>query len=355
MEKRRTRMSLKNVGAIVALCCLIALFSGIVLIVREGIRIARTGPPCQTSGPDRPSTVNFQSASGQSGLYVSNDAGLYRLSIQQNQLTPAWIYKMHNCLILPSTQVGNVAFPTYPSPYIVGATAVADNMAYLLVQNQNTQQTYLYALSASNGQMVWKIQIPTGEQAFGDIDIGGRLMLQAARNTVYVDTMLDSGASLILALNASDGSTRWKAEYRSAGLNDVSNQMIYLAQAGRSESTLNFLIALNPSTGAQVWDRQFPNTLQVNGARLFDGVLYVSANTACSNCDNSSGALFAFDATTGTQLWQSQMFNGYLSLPSEANGIVYVGSTDGMLHALNANRGSQLWRKNCMPRCSINQ
>ena len=351
MQKQRKRLSLKNVGAIVAFCCLIALLVGIVLSVRQGIQIARSGPPCQTPGPDRPATMHLQSAPGQSGLYVSNDAGLSRLSIQQNQLIPAWIYKMHNCLILPSTQVAGVAFPTYPSPYIVGATAIADNMAYLLVQNQNTQQTSLYALSAPNGQMVWQTQIPAGEQAFGDIDMEGSLTLQVVRNMVYVDTALDSGVSLIIALNASNGSIRWKAQYPIStevasspreGLNDVSSQMVYLAQTAQSEP----LIALNASTGTQVWDKHLPDTLQVNGARLFDGTLYVSANTACSNCENPSGALFAFNATTGTQLWQSRMFNGYLSLPSAANGIVYVGSTDGTLHALSANRGSQLWQRN---------
>jgi outer membrane protein assembly factor BamB len=348
MPSQQQRMSLKVVGVGVVLCCLIVLLVGIVLIVRAGIQIARTAPPCLTPGPDMPGTVNFQPASGQSGLYVSNDAGLYRLSMQQGQLVPAWLYKMHPCLILPPTVYPDLS--GFASPYIVGKAAIAGNMVYFEVQNRDTQQAYLYALHSGSGALAWKVKLSVPADYFRDVS--PYFILRARQNMVYVDYAAAVGVSSILSLNASDGSTRWSYQSPSARqltsggpvppdawLNDVGSQALYLAST-------DSLVALNASTGKQVWETRVPHTLQVSGARLFDGVLYATANTGCAGCAASSGVVLAYNPATGTQLWQSQTLNGYLGLPSEANGIVYGGSTDGYLHALRASDGAQLWQHN---------
>jgi len=347
MPRQQQRMSPKNVGAIVALCCLIVLLAGIVLVVREGIQIARTAPPCQTPGPDIAGVVNLRSAPGQSGLYVSNDAGLYRLSIQQDQLVPAWLYKIHPCLILPPTVYPDLS--GFASPYIVGKAAIANDKVYFEVQNRDTQQMYLYALHAGSGALAWKVKfsVPTDYLS----DVSPYFILRAWQNMVYVDYAAAWGVSIILALNASDGSTRWSYQYPSARqlasggtlppaawLNDVGSQALYLAST-------DSLVALNASTGKQVWETQVPHTLQVNGARLFDGVLYAITNTGCYNCASSSMVL-AYNPVTGARIWQSRALNGSLGLPTEANGLVYGGSTDGYLHALRASDGVQLWQHN---------
>jgi outer membrane protein assembly factor BamB len=298
-----------------------------------------------------PGTVNFQPASGQAGLYVSNDAGLYRLSVHQEQLVPTWLYKMHPCLILPPT-----VYPTlsgFASPYIVGKAVIAGNMVYFEVQNQDTQQMYLYALHAGSGALAWKVKFSVpADSFFGDVPT--YFILRARQTMVYVDYPAAGGVSSIRALNASDGSTRWSYQSPSARqltsggpvppaawLGDVGSQALYLASTAS-------LVALNASTGKQVWETQVPHTLQVSGARLFDGGLYATANTGCFGCAVSSGVVLAYNPATGAQLWQSQTWNGYLGLPSEANGIVYAGSTDGYLHALRASDGAQLWQHNLL-------
>src|SRR5260370_19621277 len=284
MPKQQQQMPLKVVGGIVALCCLLALLAWIVLIVRAGIQIARTAPPCLTPGPDMPGTVNFQPASGQSGLYVSNDAGLYRLSMQQEQLVPAWLYKMHPCLILPPTVYPDLS--GFASPYIVGKAAIAGNMVYFEVQNRDTQQAYLYALHSGSGALAWKVKFSVPADYFRDV--APFFILRARQTMVYVDYAAAVGVSSIRALNASDGSTRWSYQSPSARqltssggpvppdawLGDMGSQVLYL-------TSLDRLIALNALTGKQVWEKQVPYTLQVSGAPVRWGALRYSKYRLC--------------------------------------------------------------------------
>jgi outer membrane protein assembly factor BamB len=58
------------------------------------------------------------------------------------------------------------------------------------------------------------------------------------------------------------------------------------------------------------------------------------------------GNVYAFDAPTGTLLWNYNTNNtrwGLRSSPAVANGIVYIGSSDDILYALKASDGSFVW------------
>jgi outer membrane protein assembly factor BamB len=71
-----------------------------------------------------------------------------------------------------------------------------------------------------------------------------------------------------------------------------------------------------------------------------NGVVYIGSR---------NGILYAFNATTGAQLWTAATGGSITSSPVIANGVVYVGCSTlsgtctHNLFAFNATSGSQLW------------
>src|SRR2546430_1534602 len=58
-----------------------------------------------------------------------------------------------------------------------------------------------------------------------------------------------------------------------------------------------------------------------------DGVVYV----------NSLNSLYALDEATGSILWRASVYIDFYVSPVVADGIVYIGSTDGNLYAFSVN------------------
>jgi outer membrane protein assembly factor BamB len=56
-----------------------------------------------------------------------------------------------------------------------------------------------------------------------------------------------------------------------------------------------------------------------------------------------NGEVFAFDASTGTQLWSATVTSEVLAAPSEADGIVVVRCIDGRVFGLDPDTGQRLW------------
>jgi outer membrane protein assembly factor BamB len=65
-----------------------------------------------------------------------------------------------------------------------------------------------------------------------------------------------------------------------------------------------------------------------------NGVVYVGS---------VEGIVYALNANTGARLWSFATGREVESSPAIANGVVYVGSDDGNLYALNASTGAKLW------------
>ena len=53
--------------------------------------------------------------------------------------------------------------------------------------------------------------------------------------------------------------------------------------------------------------------------------------------------VYAFNANTGTKVWNYTTGRWVISSPAVANGIVYVGSLDHNVYTLNANTGTKVW------------
>ena len=102
---------------------------------------------------------------------------------------------------------------------------------------------------------------------------------------------------------------------------------------GRRNNTQETI--LSRKTVAQLtpkWSANIP--VGTSSAAVANGIVYVGST------DNH---LYAFDAKTGTPVWQAATGAPIMSSPAVADGVVYVGSNDGQVYAFDAENGAVRW------------
>jgi len=143
-----------------------------------------------------------------------------------------------------------------------------------------------------------------------------------------------------------------------------------------SSGMVSYLYALNETDGSAIWGIQFPTSVtpykkdspnygsspldlgSLETPTIANGIIYVVQRT---------GVVYAYNATTGGQLWSfdsgrnawatTSQGNGSLLDPSSVqvvNGIAYFSIVD-RVYALNAQSGKELWAHNFHNALDINQ
>jgi outer membrane protein assembly factor BamB len=338
MKTMQRRLRPGHLSIMVALMCIPLLVGCASTEGGQADSLAHTMQTCYPQSTPVPGPVMFHPTPGQAGLYAFAGPGIYRFSTAGGHLTPIWLYRMHECIVLTPTVLPRFSGPSFEPPSIWDGLTVADNMVFFGV-NETGSWMDLYAVHADTGSLAWKVRIT-------DVSgIGGLLVLQ---DMIYIETgdavHSSPPVNVISALSVRDGSVRWTYRYSPTltdtgmGLSSVGEGAVYVTDS-------NSLFALNATTGKQLWQANPPREQGNVVASLLDRVLYATSSAGCFNCviQPSSSLVYAFDPATGTQRWQSQLFDGFLTPPMEAHGIVYVGSQDSHLHALRASDGRQLW------------
>jgi outer membrane protein assembly factor BamB len=339
MKTIQRRLRHGHLSIIAALMCIPLLVSCASVEAGQGHSLASPLQTCYPQSTPVPGPVVFHPTPGQAGLYAFAGPGIYRFSTAGGHLTPIWLYRMHECVVLTPTIVPHLHGPSYEQPDISSGLTVAGGIVYFSAYEKTGSWVDLYAIHADTGSLAWKVRITDSS------GIGVPLVLH---NLIYIETGDAVHSSLpvniISALSVRDGSVRWTYRYpltitdTGMGLSSVGDGAVYVTGS-------NTLLALNATTGKQLWQANLPQDQGNAVASLQDGVLYITSSAGCFNCviQPSSSLVYAFDLATGTQRWQSQRFDGFLTPPMEARGIVYVGSQDGHLHALRTSDGMQLW------------
>lgn len=154
--------------------------------------------------------------------------------------------------------------------------------------------------------------------------------------TVY----LPLSEGILIALNASDGQLRWKADiggnFSASPVAD--DRSVYTAgqygapvnEQRRANGTLR---ALSKTTGVTVWMR----TLQAP----LSGSLLVGENALFAG--SADGKVYAFDKRTGLTLWSNEYAEGFSSQPAAGGHFLYIGSEQGSLFALDQATGKAEW------------
>ncbi len=108
------------------------------------------------------------------------------------------------------------------------------------------------------------------------------------------------------------------------------------------------MCALRLTDGKLLWYRQ-TNQSQVLGIpHVENDILYTIASSDVNwpyVDPKSTSHIEAFEASTGSPLWQSNTIQGSISDISIVNGIIYNGSTDGSVSAYDMKTGAQVWSK----------
>ncbi|KAA0156533.1 hypothetical protein FNF31_05886 [Cafeteria roenbergensis] len=181
---------------------------------------------------------------------------------------------------------------------------------------------HLYAITIDGFSTKWSAQ------ATNVVNSG--TAVSADGSTVYF--MDYSG--IVHAASAADGSIAWTA---STGPNGAGGSSPVLDNRGTLfiGSWSEHAFAFNATTGAQIWSFDTQGEVESHGAWV-DGTVYFSAE--------ESRTLFAINARTAQPLWQwsgsSQELNGS---PTLTPTLVFVGSNDHSMHCLRRSDGKHLF------------
>jgi outer membrane protein assembly factor BamB len=191
---------------------------------------------------------------------------------------------------------------------------VADGRIYLMDGSGATE-----ALDPNGGNVLWQ----------GRTRYDSPSQLVSADETLYLGT----GDGLLVALDATNGAERWKVELSPDGAQvhnpAAADGFVYAGTAGAG------FFAVDATTHEIAWTADLhgddPGTASVN-----DGIAYIA-----SNVDAPTGALHAFDAKTGTHLWDGP--SPLLQAPTVIDGTAFSATRDGLLDAIDTTTGALRW------------
>ncbi len=155
------------------------------------------------------------------------------------------------------------------------------------------------------------------------------------------DQLVFQGNNLgsFVALDRKSGRVKWRKEFKGgveAGATLFKNQVFVAANDGT-------ISALNAKNGDQIWS--FSSSSENVSIPVLDtstGLLYFQ---------NSQNLVFCLEADTGRQVWVYSKPDNTLmtirgsSTPTVANGLVFVGFSEGSFVALNAKTGQVAWEQ----------
>ena len=247
----------------------------------------------------------------QLGVYFgSADGALVKLNAANGQL--AWRYATKGTAI--------------PAP-----ATIVNGTVYV-----GTQDGTVTALNATTGAVLWHFQ--THQAVLSSPTV--------ANGVVYAG----SSDGYLYALKASDGTQIWRTYMGpaniavSVGTATVSNGVVY--DSSSDNVAHSYLFALKISDGSQLWQTPVTNQLFTDPV-VAQGVIYIdsSALQQQGGPDIKDSYVYAFNATTGSQIWRSDKIGNYIPAPpTVVNNVVYIGSQDTNLYAINAATGKRLWR-----------
>jgi polyvinyl alcohol dehydrogenase (cytochrome) len=178
-----------------------------------------------------------------------------------------------------------------------------------------------------------------------DLDFGAGANLFAATINGISKTLVGAGqkSGRYWALDPSTGALVWERKVGPAGIlggiewgTAADNQRIYVAIANSSRLPYRLpsgviwdggsWAALDPATGEVLWqvENTTPDPITPNRPALALGPVTVANGVLY--CPSMSGAMFALDASSGSTLWQFQAAGSVNAGPAIVDGIVYWGS-----------------------------
>ena len=168
----------------------------------------------------------------------------------------------------------------------------------------------------------------------GAVYVGGKDNFVAA---------LDSSTGQLLAgVGEGDVQGRWYRQLSNThgvfGPPAVGEKLVYFADRGSRDGEESSLLALDRATGARVWQKTVgEGKALVGGPALGDGLVIIGSE---------DGIVYAFQQEDGAATWHFSTEGRVWSSPAISNGRVYFGSMDGSLYAVSTvgeRAGKKVW------------
>ncbi|MBA3913893.1 MAG: PQQ-binding-like beta-propeller repeat protein [Acidobacteriales bacterium] len=207
-------------------------------------------------------------------------------------------------------QAGTLLWKFKTGDWVNSPPSVSNKVVYVGSNDKN-----LYALDARTGAMIWKF-------ATGDVVQTSPIV----NNGIVYFGSYDKN---FYALNASDGSMVWKY---TAGDGITSSPTMSNGRILFGSYDGN-VYSLDAATGALVWKFQTGGNIVFTSAAVAGGKVFTASA--------GGGYIYALDEATGTQIWKTP--NSVFGSLAVSTNAVFAGSFDGSVYALSAADGSQLW------------
>lgn len=213
----------------------------------------------------------------------------------------------------------------------LGTTAGGEPLAIIGTADPDSTE---YAVDANTGAPVWKYKVsnPSGTE-----DIGAATTISGPGNNGITDgaAYVTTKAGVAYALDLGTGSVLWQfqiapgsqgAASRSSGALD-GNSYVFGYGHNSGFGGNGGVYALNASTGSVLW--QYPVPAEVLSSPAIVG----PTGSEVVAFGDLTGAFQVLDLASGNSLYKSQTGGYIISSPAEANGQIYIASSDGFLYA----------------------
>ena len=287
VERRRARFTrMLRVGLLLALLVLVSV-TATVLVLRSTGQLARVSTPIAATPAPGQTPTPASAPALQGSLYTAATGSLTRIDLQSGKVM--WTIDA-----------------TDPSPPLVmGKT--------LFFENQDSSNSFLEAASLEAGRQLWRNQkYPSG-------------FLLGTTNMLYDSTCNLSAISdpcHLYGINADTGAQLWSYDLPQG------NAWIALQNDVLYGVSYTSYFALNASTGVPLWQKsllQYTDQ-EANMTPVVSG--NVLSFASCNVTKQSSGFpgcyLYAFNASTGAELWHMSTTSSIQATPTIMDGVVYV-------------------------------
>lgn len=271
---------------------------------------------------------------GKEAVNGTENVDYWGTNVSHGGTTANWVYNANGSPSSPTVVNGTVYIGTFSGDYWEVSRNILSEDGYEYTRNH---QATLYALNSSSGSPEWEFSTqgsiwssPTYEN-----------------NTVYVGTLSGS----MYAVNSSSGEMRWGLETGHPIFSSpvVSENSVYFGNRGYNTSvsspeTEYFLYNINADNGTLRWKKETGQGMFGSPA-VDNGTLYVG---------DQNGTVYAVDSTDGEVKWQFRISENrvsergsreefkFVSSLTVSNGTVYVPSYR-TVYAIDAGTGEERW------------
>lgn len=216
----------------------------------------------------------------------------------------------------------------------------------------------LVCVDASDGRVLWSFATAPDGSTGGAV--WSSPAVDASRRMIYVGTGnfctgTDLHSSAIIALNADTGALIWRFKRLPQGdtnnLDFGSSPVLYDVDGAPMlalPSKDGHCYGLNRATGNLVWDTLVTDGNSRGGSIASPAAAYGKVFFG-GTVNVATGMFVALDQRDGHIVWRTSQSLPILGAAAVAGGVAFIGCDDGALHAYDASTGAELWNAQRSP------